>query len=402
LEVDALGDFSYLDFVQGAYGPQLIGRFDGVGNFAIVPGELVWTLRDDFGKAALDPYTPLNPNNLQSVNYIATGPDLAVQFGGVNFIDVSARYARAQYQTSPFNSNRLLGSVAIGRDISAGGAVSLNASTERVLFDNTQVNTDFERSSGFARYEVRGSRTTELGATVVSQSGAAPERAVVDINTPSGIQVVPLTSSANSGSNSTTGPLAKFELNRKISASASLLLSAGRDLTDASSSFSAQTTGAAGLNTTTPGAQTSESYRTTYASAGWHYVRNRTALTLTGRYEKDVYPGLAQLDLNRPSADFILERRVTRAFSAELLGRWYKAQYPHTTLGPEVLGSTDYMDSILGAALTWRPGRALEVRLRLDHDNYSVANGNTGYHETRAFLTVGYRPKVAQPLEEIQ
>ncbi len=404
LEADAIGDFSYLDYIQGAYGPQLLGRFDGVGNFAIVPGELAWTLRDDFGKAALDPYTPVTPNNLESINYITTGPDLALRFGGVDFIDVSARYARAQYQTSPFNSNRLLGSIALGRDISAGGSVSLNADTERVLFANTQVNTDFERSSGFARYELHGARTVasaELGVTEVSRSGASPtERDVVDINTPGGLQVVPLLSSANSGRDSTTGPLAKFELNRKVSPSMNLFVTAGRDLTDASSSFSAQGTGASGISGVAPAALTSESYRTTYASVGLQYVRNRTTLALTGHYEKDVYPGLSQLDLNRPSAEFNVQRRLTRAFTAQLVGRWFKTQYPHSELGPQLLGSSDYTDSVLGAALTWRYGRGLEVRLRCDHDTYSVSSGNTGYHETRAFLTVGYRPMLTPPPED--
>jgi len=45
-----------------------------------------------------------------------------------------------------------------------------------VLFDNTQLNTDFERTSGFGRYEVHGARTDltgELGVTEVSQSGAS-------------------------------------------------------------------------------------------------------------------------------------------------------------------------------------------------------------------------------------
>jgi hypothetical protein len=401
LEADALGDFSYIDYLQGAYGPQLIGRFDGVGNLAIIPGNLVWTLRDDFGKAALDPYTPVTPNNMESVNYISTGPDLALRVGGVNFIDLSARYARAQYQTSPFNSNRLLGSAAFGRDVSAGGSVSLNVTTERVLFDNTQVNADFERSSGFVRYEVHGARTdiiAELGATNV-RSSAIPDAELADADT-YGMLVAPAPT-VNSGKQSNTGPLAKLDLRRKISASGSVFLTLGRDLTDASSSFSAQTTGIAGINATTAAAQTSESYRTTYASAGWRYVRNRTTLAIAAHWEKDVYPYLSQYDYSRPSVDFTVERRLTRAFTAQLIGRWYKADYPHSMLiASPVGGSTDYYDSLVGASLAWRHGRGLEVRLRLDHDTYSVNTGDTGYHETRAFLTVGYRPLAAPPAED--
>ena len=35
--VDAKGDFSYLDFLQGAYSPELIGRFDGIAKVSLLP-----------------------------------------------------------------------------------------------------------------------------------------------------------------------------------------------------------------------------------------------------------------------------------------------------------------------------------------------------------------------------
>ena len=405
LDVNAVGDFSYLDYLQNAYGPQLIGRFDGVGNLAIVPGRLIWTLKDDFGQAAVDPYAPVTPNNMEYVNYITTGPDLTLRLGGIDFIDVSARYARAQYQTSPFNSNRLLGSVVFGRDISAGAAVSLNANTERVLFDNTVVNTDFERSSGFGRYEVHGARTDfvgELGATVVNQSGASPASGLVNVGSVGVVTPGAAPVAVSQTKDSTSGPLAKLELTRKVSASAKVFLTAGRDVTDSSSSFAAQSTGAVGVNTITPAALTSDTFRTTYASAGWQYALNRTTLTLSGRWEKDIYPGLSALDVTFPGAAFTVERRLTHAFTAQLMGRWNKTDYPRAVLGPQAFGSTEYAETVLGASLTWRHARGLEIRLRCSHDSYMVSNGNTGYHETRAFLTVGYRPTLAPAAENLQ
>jgi hypothetical protein len=406
-DVNAKGNFSYLDYLQNAYGNELLGRFDGVADAAIVPGRLVWVLRDDFGQSALDPYTPVTPNNIENVNYVTTGPDLKLRFGGINFVDISARYARAQYQTSPFNSNRLLGSFALGRDVSAGGSMSLNANTERVMFNNTVLNTDFERSSGFGRYEVHGARTdfvAELGATVVSQSRESPAVAPGNFNLGTNTPVEPtppVVAAQSDGSGSSSGPLAKLELSRKISASAKLIFSAGRDLTDASSSFSTQTTGVTGINPITPAALTSNSYRMTYASAGWLYERNRTTLAVTGRWEKDIYPGLPSLDVTLPGVNFRVERRVTHAFTAQLLGSWAKTDYPHAALASQVIGSTEYANSILGAGLIWRHGRGLEVRLRCEHDTYTVSNGNTGYHETQAFLTVGYRPTPNPATEQL-
>ena len=147
------------------------------------------------------------------------GPDHAY-LGGINFINLSARYARTQYQTSPFNSNRALGSIAVGHDMSAGSTVSLNGDFERVMFENTMVNTDFNRSSGYARYELHGARTDfvgDFGATTISQRGS-----------------------------STTGALAKMELSRKLSAAAKVTVTAGQELTDAGDSFSKLQGGAIG------------------------------------------------------------------------------------------------------------------------------------------------------------
>ena len=46
---------------------------------------------------------------------------------------------------------------------------------------------------------------------------------------------------------------------------------------------------------------------------------------------------------------------------------------------------------MIGAALTWRHGHGLEVKMRYEH-SAEVTTGNFGYGENRIMLTVGYRP----------
>jgi hypothetical protein len=372
LNVDAKGNFTYLDYLQGAYGSQLIGRFDGIARVAIIPERIVWVLQDDFGQAALDPFTPITPTNLENVNYVSTGPDFALHFGANSYVNASARYARAQYATSPFNSNRLLGNLAWGLQLSARSSVSLNGDTERVMFENTVLNRDFDRSSGFGRYEVHGARTdltADLGATVIRQNGT-----------------------------STTGGLARVELARKVSAAATLTASVGRDLTDASTSFSNLQGGAIGVIGTAPAAQTSNNYTSNYVSAGWRYQRYRTAISLSGRWEKDLYEGQPLLDFTRSGAEFRVERKLTRALTAEVLGRYYKTDYANSlaSLAASQSGTSNFDDESIAAALTWRHGRWLEVKLRCEH-SARLTTGIYGYRENRAFLTVGYRPSTLRP-----
>jgi hypothetical protein len=368
LDVAAKGNFTYLDYLQGAYKSQVIGRFDGSARVALIPERLTWAFTDDFGQAALDPFTPVTPTNLENINFVSTGPDLNLHLGPTSFMNVSARFARAQYQTSPFNSNRLMGNVAWGLQLSAQSSVSLNGDTERVLFDNTVLNSDFSHTSGFGRYEVQGARTNfsaDLGATTIDRSGM-----------------------------STTGGLARIHLARTLSAAATLTLSAGRDLTDASTSFSNLQSGAIGVVGTAPAPLTSTSYTTNYASAGWQYERNRTTLAVSGVWERDVYGGQPLLDYTRRGAEFRVARRLTRAFTAEIFGRYYKTDYPHAIVAPGS-GSANFDDELIAGILTWRHGRGLEVRLKCEHDA-RLATGINGYRENRVVLTVGYRPRLLQ------
>jgi hypothetical protein len=171
-DVDAKGNFSYLDFLQNAYSNEFIGRFDGNANVALIPQHVTWVLTESFGQSQIDPFLAVVPTNLENVNYVATGPDLVFRLGPTVFLDMSARYARTTYQTDPFDSNAVLASAALGLALSAQSSISINGNFKRMLFDDTEVNTDFERSSAYVHYEVEGARTNltaNLGVTKVTQ-----------------------------------------------------------------------------------------------------------------------------------------------------------------------------------------------------------------------------------------
>lgn len=395
LQVRAAGAFSDLNYLEGAYGNQFIGRFDGAGQLAIIPDRLVWVLRDDFGQATLDAFTPITPNNLQDVNYVSTGPNLYLRLGGTGFLNATARFADAYYQASPFDSNRLLATLAAGLQLSARSTVSLNGGAERVLFQNTTVNNDFDRYSVYARYEAHGARTDvalDLGGSRVEQHGDATGiTTVTEPGVPATVIPSSLTTTGAPHDTTTTRPLGRLELSRVISPSAKLTFTAGRELTDGSSSFSTQQSGMISTINYAPTPLTSDVYTATYASAGWQYVRNRTTVLLTGRWEKDIYPGAAEFDLTTESAQALIERQLTHAFSAQLVGQYNKLDYTNAIVPPG-LGSPESTTGLVGAVLIWHHGRALEVRMRYEHGSYSVATGNSGYQENRVFVTVGYRP----------
>lgn len=375
-DVDAKGNFSDLDYLQGAYSNQLIGRFDGRADVALIPDRVIWVLTDSFGQAQIDPFVAAVPTNLQNVNYVATGPDASFRLGPTVFLDLSARYAKSTYETDPFDSNTVLGSAALGHALSAQSSISLDGSFERVSFDNTQVNTNFDRSSVFAHYEVQGARTdltANLGATKVNQ-----------------------------GAESFTGPNAKLQLLRKLSSVSTLTFTVGREITDGTAAFANLQSGAIGGIVTGQASLSQNNYTDTYGSVGWKYVRNRTTIDVSGTWEKDSYDGQPLQDLKRGNAEFMLERRLSRVLTAQLQGRIYRTEYINT----------DYSetDGLVGGALIFREGRGLEIKLRYDHSSRSlsglgVGSGvvpvpgiSTDFGENRVFLTIGYRPRTAQSL----
>lgn len=362
-DVDAKGAFSYLDYLQNAYGNQLIGRFDGTAQASIVPERITWALQESFGQAQIDPFAAATPTNLENVNYVSTGPDFALRFGPTYFLDLTARYARTTYQSEPFDSNRLLGSAAFGLALSPQSNISLDATFTRVLFDNTIVNTDFDRSSAYGQYDAHGARTdllVNLGVTKVDQ-----------------------------GAESLTGPDAKLQLSRKLSSASKLTFTFERNITDASTGFATLQSGAIGGIVTGPAALSLSNYTVTYGLADWEYARNRTTFGLSGSWEKDSYDGQPLQDLTHDTAQFRIDRRLSSVLSVQLIGSLYRIDYTNI----------DYTetDELIGASMTFREGRGLEIRLRCDHINHNVSGNNTGYSENRAFLTIGYRPRPAQP-----
>jgi len=381
------GQFGYFDYLQHAYNSQVVGRFDGVGDFAVIPQRLIWTVRDDFGEASLDPFAAQTPDNLEYINIFSTGPQLNFRPGGVTYATVIAKYERAQYQTSPLNSNRILGDVELGVPLSPRSTLAFDVNTERTLFENTVVNSDFDLSSAYASYRLHGSRTEvsgKLGITRVDEQGVT-----------------------------SSGGLADIELDRKVSPATTVSFSAGRDLTDTLASFSNLQNGAIGGINTAQASVTSGVYTLSYAQLAWRFARERTTFNLSARWESDQYPtgrtaeviGVTQsvttetnasaLDSSRRGGEFSVQERLTRVISAQLLGSYYEQEYPHAGFAITA-GGTRYEDSRLGGSVIFRPGHALDIRVRYQHIDRVVAgvDSGTGYRDNVVFLTIGYRPRL--------
>ena len=131
--------------------------------YLFVPGRFEWVLTESFGQSEIDPFAASTPDNRENINYFTTGPDFTVRLGSVGSLTLFGRYSMTQFEDSNFDDERLLGGLSLGRDLSARSNVSLNATAERVEFDDQTAGSDYDRQSAFLRYEIEGARTT-IGA----------------------------------------------------------------------------------------------------------------------------------------------------------------------------------------------------------------------------------------------
>lgn len=367
LDVSALGNFTNIDYLQGAYSNQVLGRFDGLATAKLWSDRLKWIVRDDYGDAQVDPFAPATPVNLQRENIFTTGPDLTLRPTDASFVELEALYGRTSYQTSPFDSSTGSASIAVGRTLSALSSVSLVGQAEALRFDNTVVNTDYNRRELYGRYLVQGARSQ-----IDAQLG--------------------LTQADDTGSWKTT-PLVRLSLTRKASPFSTFTLSGGREYTDAAGSFSQLTVGAAGGIPLGAVAQTTANYLRDYAGAGWSFTRLRTSFGLSASWDRDSYDRDEIFNKTETALEGMVGRHITQTISADVTAGISREQYVNQ-------GFTDKYGTV-GGGLAWRPGRWVEVYARYDHAfrrTSGVVTATTpaaGYDENRVFVMVGYRPHTA-------
>jgi hypothetical protein len=387
LDADLKGDFSYIDFLQNAFDKQLLGRFDGLVGWAVLPERFRWVVEDHYGQSQLDPFAAVTPTNLEDINVVSTGPDVVLHPGDSWFTRLGARYSYASYETSPFDNRRLTGDLGVGRDLSHRSSVSLNADWQKVNFNNTTVNSDDNRRRFYGRYSIVGARTGLTFDVGVSQTQDGP---AISTTTPvpqatSGrpgrpIQIKPAPGNAQQWKST---PFARLELIRALSSSSLLTVTAGRQYTDTSDNFAGLQGGAAGKITIAPVSGTSESYLDQYGVVTWRFQHPRTEVAVTATWDRQSYRVNTLLSVERINGEIRLIRRLTSRFSAELSGSAGRERYFEDGFSDE-----NYLGSF---SINYQVGPRLQFKTRYDHDSRIATAGGGGFVENRLTLSVEYR-----------
>lgn len=360
LVADVDADVSHLDFLQNTYGNEFIGNFLGKAQISLAPQVLSWSFADNFGQAPLDPLAPINPNNLEYINYFSTGPTLSLPLGSTTQLHVSGQYGAVDYQHSPLDSTNVSGSVGLVHELSTNSDISINAQDERINFKNDQLNPDYDLQEAFARFTVKGSRTQlgiDLGYSRVQMPGAREGT-----------------------------PLVRLDLSRQVSASSTVGVALGHAYGDGADAFLlVQGVGGATLNAQ-PIVAAGAPFQDSYATLAWNFKHARTTLGVSASYFRDRYQNDSLLNNDRTVINLTAAREITPMVKLALTDYVVRWQFSNAFYNQ----GDSATESDAGLQLTWHAGNRLTVSIA-----YYLSKGSSDipgfmYTENRIWLSIDY------------
>ncbi len=354
---DVTGDFAYMDYTRGTYASELIGNASGSLRLNVVDERLDWVVQDNFGQTRRDLFAAQTPANRENINYFSTGPNFSLNLFSEAKLRFSARYARVDYEISPFDSVRYSGQLGLERELSSATRVSMNVNTERVKVDALAGVADYDRQEAFARYALQGARSS--------------------FSLDAGMSRIDLATGADSGA------LVRLSLSRKVGGLSTLSFEAGREFTDAGNSLRTATGDVAlaplGSNTLS---QTANPFTSQYARVGWEVSGRRTAFKVGAGYNDENYLAVTGADRQRLAAYASVARQLGARFNANLSYAYAKDDV--------VRANSDFSEKTASVGVAWQAGRRLAILLSAENYQRSsqIAGGDST--ENRAWLRLRY------------
>jgi hypothetical protein len=178
-------DITVVKYGSNVYETQPFGFFDASGDFKIIPGFFSWVGRETFNQGLLNGSAPATPENIESINYLTTGPQFRIQptlrtsvtlTGTASWVD--------SFSKSPLYTNidnyRYSGQLKIDRAFSSNVSGYVRGTYDDVKFKDTTENTDFTQTQAYGGLRVGTQRTfinAEAGYTWINLDDPANDKA---------------------------------------------------------------------------------------------------------------------------------------------------------------------------------------------------------------------------------
>ena len=359
LSLDLLGSLARLQYLDHSFAGTYYGQFFGSGILGKSTDFMQWALSDSFGEEMTNPLAAPTPQNLQTINYLSTGPQFNLHFGLTNRLTLYGRYSRTTYQRSLFGSQSYEGGAQFRHALSGASAVSLRASdTHTRYLDSAAVR---NLIGGTSDFDIRRASFTYRGRFVRTE-----------VLLRAGYNMIQF-----SGSPSHGAPLYEVRLSRQISPFSTLYVDARQFYSTNGTSLGAQ---GAGLNlqvgaAVNPRYAVAQPFNERSAGAGWLFHRARTTFSLTGSYGQSVYDQTSgvshRYNQRNESAAAILGRQLSQTTQLQLRVQGYWNSYSHLD------ARTRRQDAQLSFS---KRLRRTMISLYVERVHQSGSPGNSGFY----------------------
>jgi hypothetical protein len=362
LNADARANLSYVEYLGDSYSGEIVGGLSGKAQAMLIEDRLGWTVQDEFNQSQINAFGRESTDNRENVNLLETGPDLLLNLGNRNHLDLSARYGNVWFEKSDVGSSRYAGNARISHDVSPQTSVGISYKYEHVDF---QSQTIAALSGGnYDRQEVQADYIGVIGRT--------------DFSMGAGYSTVDSELTENPDSS----VLAHAALSRRVSPSSRLSLGYDMRMADVTENLR----DFRGLPGAGPEVQpiigTTEAFRQRSSIATWSYAQGRTGVDLTGAYSTQRYEINKIFNRTYKSASLDVRRQLGPRLSVDLRARWAKAVFPNADF--------DNTEFVTGAELVWQFGKSLRLGARAEHFDRNCSNPVGEFKETQFWLSAEY------------
>lgn len=354
--INALGEFKYLNYLDNAYDPELIGGFSGIARLAFVPDRFEWFVEDNFGTVRTNQFVADTPDNRENINYLSTGPEITLPLGTRTNFKLTGRYSNVAYEKSPIDENRYGGDVELSRALSEVSALSLKGTTEKVRFDRSAVDNDYRRDEYYGSYTIGAARTQltlDAGYTKLVRADSEDG-----------------------------GVLARLGLSRRTSPASVARLVLGREFSNSGASLRELQSNAGVGASTLPVLAVENPFTSNYVTLSWDFVRGRTQAYVSMAYHKADYETQPTLNRNWITSSISLRRQIGPVITAYVGGDYFNLNF-------DVPGQ-DYSEIHGNLGLIYQIGARLYMDLRYERFGRNADVSSTEYRENEVWLTAVY------------
>jgi hypothetical protein len=364
-------DIALVKYLHSSFQTHPFGYADGSADLKIVPGFFSWTGRETYTQALIDPLLPGTPDNLESLNYVTTGPRFTLRPTLRTTITVNGSYSYVNSSSkSPLYVNiddhRYAGDITLSRAFTNTTSVYITGSTEKVEFTDQVKNTNFRHDQALAGLRVADARTLlELSGGYTKLH----EVALTTVQTIRGPRPVPQNQIPS-------GATWQVQLSRLISPTQRVSLHAVKQVTDAANLFRLsvdQPVPTTVANRIVSG----QPFTHREFGATWRIEANRTSLEVNVLDVSERYRATPGSNRDVKDVSALLARQLSPVLNWDI-----GAAYDHSDYA--VGGSLDTVNAI--TSLRWRLGERVGLRFIYAHTTLSPH----GYSDNQVGVTASY------------